>query len=106
MEMADACFRPQEPNQPPFGKSADGRNVFASFCPSVVQFAHLLTPYLDGKATVAHALPIPKGFTLSLCAANEQLQLSLSDAYARRFTRVFGYIGKIKLNFALSSTRM
>ena len=30
------------------------------------------------------------------CAANNQLQLVLSEAYTRRLRRVFGYIGEIK----------
>ena len=99
--MIAECFRPQEPEQPPFGRSADGRYVYKSFCPSVAQLAALLTPFLDERATAADALPIPRGFHLAKSTAYGQLQLSLSEAYARRFRRVFGYIGEIKLGCSI-----
>ena len=82
----------------PFGKCADGRFVYKSFRPAITQLAHLMTPFLDSVATAGDVLPLPKGMTLSLCAANEQLQISLSETFARRFRRVFGFIAEIKLN--------
>ena len=103
MQMMAECFRAQEQNQLPIGKSADGRSVFLPFCPSVLQLSHLVTPFLDQKATAQDLLPIPKGFVLARCAANGQLQIALGEAYARRFGRVFGYIGSIKLDTRLIS---
>ena len=100
MEKMAECFRPKDAASPVLGKSADGRNVYSPFCPSVLQLAQLVTPFLDNVATAAHLLPIPKGFVITRCEANQQLQLVLSEAYARRFGRVFGYIGAIKLNAA------
>ena len=98
MNMLANCFRAQAEGQPPFGRSADGRNVFVSFRPSVIQFAQLVTPFLDETATSCDVLPISKGFTLSKCAANDQLQLSLSDVYTRRMRMLYGYVVEIKLS--------
>ena len=93
MEM----FRAQAPGQLPFGKAADRRDVFKSFRPTVVQLAHLMTPFLDKVDTAADVLPLPKGISLSLCGENDQLRISLSEVYAKRFRRAYGYIGEIKL---------
>ena len=90
-------FRAQAVGMAPLGRSADGRSVFKSFRPSVTQLSHLLTPFLDSVATAGDVLPLPRGIALALCASNNQLQLSLSPTYARRFRRVYGYIAEIKL---------
>ena len=79
MQMLADCFRRQSPGQAPLGKSADGRFVYMSFRPTVFQQAHLMTPFLDERATAGDVLPIPRGFTLSKCAFNGQLQISLID---------------------------
>ena len=62
-----------------------------------MQFSHLLTPFLDDIAKPCDVLPLPRGTTLSKCSFNGQLQISLSDTYARRFRRVYGYVADIKL---------
>ena len=95
--MLTECFRAQSEGQVPLGRAADGRSVYTPFRPSVVQLAHLVTPFLDEVNTEADTLPLPRGITLSLCAHNGQLQISLSATYARRFRRVYGYIAEIKL---------
>ena len=89
--------RAQSAGQVAFGKAADGRAVYTPFRPSVVQLAHLVTPFLDEVNTVADTLPLPRGVTLAKCAFNKKLQISLSEVYARRFRMVFGYIAEIKL---------
>ena len=96
--MLDGCFKPQTQGQVPLGKAADGRFVYGSFKPSVVQFSHLLTPFLDGIDSPCDVLPLPRGMTLSKCDFNGQLQITLSDTYARRFRRVYGYVTEIKLD--------
>ena len=95
--MIAACFNDSAPQQLPLGRSRDGRDVFASFCPAVAQLALLLTPHLDGVATAGDVLPLPRGMSIVLNANNGQLQRILADVFARRFRRVYGYIGEIKL---------
>ena len=68
------------------------------FRPSVVQMAHLMTPFLDDKATVGDALPLPKGIQLIKCKANDQLQVMVSEVFSRRMRRVFGWIAELKLD--------
>ena len=97
MDYLMEMFRAQAPGQLPFGKAADRRDVFKSFRPTVVQLAHLMTPFLDKVDTAADVLPLPKGISLSLCGENDQLRISLSEVYAKRFRRAYGYIGEIKL---------
>ena len=95
--MLIKCFRAQSEGQVPLGKAANGRSVYTPFRPSVAQLAPLVTPFLDEVNKEADTLPLPRGITLSKCAHNGQLQISLSSTYARRFRRVFGYIAEIKL---------
>ena len=77
--MRAACFRAQEANQLPLGRSDDGRNVYAPFRPTVIQLSRLLTPFLNDIAGLGDALPFPRGFTPSKCEASGQLQLARSD---------------------------
>ena len=90
--MIAACFEATAPQQLPIGTSADGRHVYAPFRPTAAQLAHL-----DGIARAGDVLPLPNGMTLVKSGFDGQLQLILSETYARRLRRAYGYIGEIKL---------
>ena len=55
---------------------------------------------MDEVATAEDTLPLSRCITLSRCAANNQLQLSLAETFARRFRKAYGYIAEIKLGLA------
>ena len=99
--MLAACFKPATPDSPAYGRADGGLPVYASFRPSVAELAYFLTPHLDGKATVADALPLPKGMRIALNPVQKQLQLFLSETFARRMRKVYGHIGEIKLGWFL-----
>lgn len=81
-----------------FGISAAGGPVYTPFRPICIYLANALTTLAANAADPNLHLPLSDGMQLS--PGNGQLQLVLGDIFARRYRRVFGYIGEIQLSTA------
>ena len=51
----------------------------------------------DGATAIGALLPVPGGVTFEDNSATGQLQLRINSAYARRFRRIFGYVGGVQI---------
>lgn len=83
--------------RPPIGTSAFGSTVFAPFRPSPMFLANTMHSLDLGTADPNRHIRLPHGMSFTR-AANAQLQLALSNAFARRLRRVLGYVAEIQLS--------
>ena len=83
-----------------FGHSHTGHAFYTPFRPSCIYLANALTTLAANSADPNEHLPLSDGMRLSVSAGNRQMQLVLDDIFARRYRRVFGYIGEIQLHTA------
>ena len=90
---SDGAMRPQ------IGHTAAGAAVFAPFRPTPLSLANTLNQVAAAGADAMRHIPLPTGMMFTH-AANTQLQLVLTEPYARRHKRVFGYVGEIQLSGA------
>lgn len=81
------------------GLSALGRPVYSPYRPTVVSLASELTHLKESpEIQVEMCVPVPEGMSFAGNSATGQLQLSLNPMYARRFRRVSGYLGEIRIS--------
>ena len=85
-----------------FGFTASGQPVYTPFRPSCIYLANALTTIAANSADPNLQLPLSDG--MQLLRGDGQLQLHLDDIFARRYRRVFGYIGEIQLHTAGAGT--
>ena len=88
---SDGAMRPQ------IGHTAAGAAVFAPFRPTPLSLANTLNQVAAAGADPMRHAPLPPGMMFTH-AANTQLQLALTEPYARRHKRVFGFVGEIQLS--------
>ena len=81
----------------PFGFAADGPPVFAPYRPTIRKMAGQIPAWLRSGIDLSTAIPIPAGLPFSRGEKN-QPHLTLPGSYARRFRRIFGYVGDIQLS--------
>ena len=82
------------------GFDAAGSPVFGSFRPTVRTLADRIPDWLNSGANLLSVLPAPSGFSFPTGnnSGEKQLHLTLDGAYARRYRRVFVYVGDIQLS--------
>lgn len=73
-----------------------GSRFLPPFRPSCVYLANALSTIDADSADPNVLLPLSDG--MQLLPGNGQLQLHLGDIFARRYRRVFGYVGEIQLH--------
>ena len=91
---------------PELGFDAGGPPVFGSYRPTVRSLAGRIPAWLRSGVNLLSAIPVPSGFSFGLGAnpGKPQLQLTLDGGYARRYRRVFGYVGDIQLSVEARGT--
>ena len=88
----------------PFGFAASGLEVYTPFRPSCVYLDNVLTTLAQTSADPNLHLPLSDGMVFFPSAGDGQLQLVSDDIFARRYRRVFGYVGEIQLHTAGAGT--
>ena len=83
-------------SRPSIGRADSQRNVYEPYRPPVLQMADEISHLLADGGPVGLHIPAPAGMDVP-AACNGRLQLRLSSSIARRFWRVFGYLGGIQL---------
>ena len=80
--------------RPEIGRAALNRPVYAPYLPSVLSQASDFTALADSPGIQPEVIiPVLDGRTFATNADTKQLQLVVDPMYARRFRRVFGYVG-------------
>lgn len=78
------------------GRAAANRCVYDPYRPSALSMDNELTHLRDGGNPVGLHLAGPAGMSFGANPSTNQLQVRLPSPYARRFRRVFGYVGEIQ----------
>ena len=96
LESADAKAKPTpaptKAAPPPIGLTAQKTPVYAPFQPTVASIAVALTPFMSSAAGIERALPLPTGFELIRSPDDKQTQLKVSEFFATKMRRCFGYV--------------
>ena len=79
------------------GMRANGAQASRSYIPTLRFFSAEFAEACADAPDIADDIPIPEGMQLFPAREGRQPQLVLSEAFAQRHRRVWGYIGEIKL---------